>query len=166
MRNYRRRCRKQLESISESKSLLEENNEQIEELTEAKANLAEEEAKDNPNEDTIESLKEEISWIEDSIGSNNATVTKQECDDNQNCLTESSFMLNTTDVFWLWNSASTWSSSNATTKQAVNNLLWTVIQKLMIALWTIALLIMTIWAGYIILSHWTDEYISKWKIFS
>lgn len=48
-------------------------------------------------------------------------------------------------------------------KTTINTVLWTLIQKLMIALWVISLLIMTIGAGYMILYHGEDEYLSKWK---
>lgn len=64
--------------------------------------------------------------------------------------------------FTLWN----WTKwSNA--KETINKTLWTLIQKLMIALWTISLFIMTIWAWYMIMYVWQDELLSKWKsIFS
>jgi hypothetical protein len=48
-------------------------------------------------------------------------------------------------------------------EKTVNNILWTTIQALMIPLWAIALLVMTIWAGYMIFYHWQDELLSKWK---
>lgn len=50
-----------------------------------------------------------------------------------------------------------------TTKENINSTLWTIIQKLMIALWSISLLIMTIWAWYMILYVWQDELLTKWK---
>ncbi len=50
-----------------------------------------------------------------------------------------------------------------TTKENVNYALWTIIQKMMMALWSLALLIMTIWGWYIVLHHWQDELLSKWK---
>ena len=50
-----------------------------------------------------------------------------------------------------------------TSKELINKWLGTIIQKLMIALWVISLLIMTVWAWYIILYHWEDEYLTKWK---
>jgi hypothetical protein len=50
-----------------------------------------------------------------------------------------------------------------TSEELINKWLWTIIQKLMIALWVISLLIMTIWAWYIILYHGEDEYLTKWK---
>lgn len=51
----------------------------------------------------------------------------------------------------------------STTKENINYLLWTIIQNLMIALWSIALLIMTIWAGFMLLYFGQDEQLSKWK---
>jgi len=50
-----------------------------------------------------------------------------------------------------------------TTEENVNFVLATIIQNLMIALWSFALLIMTIWAWYIILHNGQDELLSKWK---
>ena len=49
------------------------------------------------------------------------------------------------------------------TKEVTNKLLGTIVQSLMIPLWAIALLIMTIWAWYMIFYHWQDELLSKWK---
>lgn len=53
--------------------------------------------------------------------------------------------------------------SSYTTEQNFNFLLWTIIQKLMMVLWSISLFIMTIWTWYIILNAWQDELLSKWK---
>lgn len=50
-----------------------------------------------------------------------------------------------------------------TTKQNVNYLLGTIIQNLMIALWSLAILIMTIWAWYMLTYYGQDEQLSKWK---
>jgi hypothetical protein len=49
------------------------------------------------------------------------------------------------------------------TSEVVNFVLGSIIQKLMIALWSLALIIMTIWAWYMILAHGQDELLSKWK---
>jgi len=49
------------------------------------------------------------------------------------------------------------------TKQNVNKALWTIIQSLMVALWSLALLIMTVGAGYMIMHSGRDELLSKWK---
>lgn len=51
----------------------------------------------------------------------------------------------------------------STTKQNVNYLLGTIIQNLMIALWSLAILIMTIWAWYMLTYYGQDEQLSKWK---
>lgn len=50
-----------------------------------------------------------------------------------------------------------------TTSELINFALGTLIQKLMIALWSLAILVMTIWGGYIVLHHGQDELLSKWK---
>lgn len=49
------------------------------------------------------------------------------------------------------------------TSEVINYTLWTIIQKLMVALWVLAVLIMTVWAGYIIMYHGQDELLSKGK---
>lgn len=49
------------------------------------------------------------------------------------------------------------------TNKLVNKLLWTIIQNLMIAMGSISLLIMTIWAWYMIFYNWQDDILSKWK---
>jgi hypothetical protein len=49
------------------------------------------------------------------------------------------------------------------TTERTNNLLWVVIQNMMIALGAISILIMTVWAWYMVLHNWQDELLSKWK---
>lgn len=72
-------------------------------------------------------------------------------------ITESTFTINV-------NSLSPWmDTQGSNAEENVEFLLWTIIQNLMIALWSIALFIMTIWAWYILLHHWKDELLSKWK---
>ncbi len=62
----------------------------------------------------------------------------------------------TFSVWWSW--LKQWDS-----KATINNVLSEIIKKLMIVLWIISLFVMTVWAGYMILFHWQDEYLSKWK---
>ena len=50
-----------------------------------------------------------------------------------------------------------------TTSESINYALWTIIQKMMIALWSLSIFIMTIWGWYMVLHHWQDELLSKWK---
>lgn len=80
------------------------------------------------------------------------------CASSGDCIDEASFMIETS-LFSDGGKGLKWESSKAT----INTVLWTLIQKLMIALWIISLLIMTIGAGYMILYHGEDEYLSKWK---
>jgi len=68
------------------------------------------------------------------------------------------FMINVNDFSPGWNKLI---KNNA--KKTLNATLWTFIQKMMIALWSLALLIMTIWSWYMILYWWQDELLSKWK---
>ncbi len=70
----------------------------------------------------------------------------------------SDFMIDTSLFSPGWGGLKQWES-----KDTINFVLWTLIQKLMIGLWIIALLIMTIWAWYMIAYHGEDELLSKWK---
>lgn len=84
----------------------------------------------------------------------------QACAGSWDCIDQESFMINT----WFFSAGGKslkkeWNTST----QTINFVLWTIIQKLMIALWVISLWIMSVWAWYIILYHGEDEYLSKWK---
>lgn len=63
------------------------------------------------------------------------------------------------------NDISPWMKVEAgnTTSQNVNSVFGKIIKSMMILLWSLALLIMTIWGWYIILHHGQDELLSKWK---
>lgn len=63
-----------------------------------------------------------------------------------------------TNALWIW-STLTWS----TAKETVENTLSTIVNKLMIAFWVLALFIMTIGWWYMIFAHWQDELLNKWK---
>lgn len=81
-----------------------------------------------------------------------------ECATSWDCIDKTSFTIDTS-LFSVGGNGLKWGSS----KETINNMLGTLIQKLMIALWVIALLVMSIWAWYMIMYHWQDEYLSKWK---
>lgn len=75
-----------------------------------------------------------------------------------NSITSKQFMIDT------WEFSIGWSKLRGTNaKGTINKTLWVIIQKLMIALWVIALLIMTIWAGYMVTFHGSDEFLNKGK---
>lgn len=82
-----------------------------------------------------------------------------DCAASGDCIDEASFMIETS----LFSDGGKELKVDWDSKATINTVLWTLIQKLMIALWIISLLIMTIGAGYMILYHGEDEYLSKWK---
>jgi len=75
----------------------------------------------------------------------------------ENDLSSPDYMINTTEL-WLWSSLNTWDAETT-----VNNVLGTIITKLMIAFWVLALFIMTIGWWYMIFAHGQDELLNKWK---
>lgn len=84
----------------------------------------------------------------------------EECEKSWECFDKDNFIIDT-QKFTLW-----WKSFKkdwVTSKESLNFTLWTIIQKLMIGLWIIALLVMSVWAWYMIIYTWHDEHLSKWK---
>lgn len=75
-----------------------------------------------------------------------------------NDLTSEGFMIYTQSIFSWWKKISKWWWA-----ETVNSLLLIWIDKLMIWIWVISLLIMLIWAGYMIIYHGQDNLLSKWK---
>jgi len=80
------------------------------------------------------------------------------CIESWNCIDQPSFQIDVSTIS-PWKGNTTW----ATVEESINSVLATIIQKMMIALWSLSLLIMTIGAGYMILYHGQDELLSKWK---
>lgn len=82
------------------------------------------------------------------------------CAESKWCLDKTSFVIDVSSISpWINIDNKAWD----TTSQRVNWILWTIIQKMMIALWVLSVLIMTTWSWYIILHNWQDELLSKWK---
>lgn len=54
-------------------------------------------------------------------------------------------------------------SPKSSSEDTMNWILWTIIQNMMIALWAISVLIMTIWAWFMILNSWDESLLTKWK---
>lgn len=73
-------------------------------------------------------------------------------------ITDTSFEINVGDFTPGWASF-IWNN----TEETVDNVLITILEKLLIVFWAFAVLIMTIGAGYMIIYHWQDEFLSKWK---
>ena len=114
--------------------------------------------------DTQESLDKRKA-ASDKAASDKAAEDKRKaaCEKDWNCLNEKSFRIDTgkfspigkmTDKSW---------TVLKNTEEKINFLLWTIIQKLMIALWVLSVLIMTVGGGYIIMYHGQDELLSKGK---
>lgn len=53
--------------------------------------------------------------------------------------------------------------NKASSKATINGFMTTLIKKLMVALWSLALIIMVVWAGFMIMSMWKDDNLNKWK---
>lgn len=53
--------------------------------------------------------------------------------------------------------------TNAGTASTVNNVLETILEKLIVIFWVLAAFMMTIGAGYMIIYHGQDEFLSRWK---
>ena len=74
-----------------------------------------------------------------------------------NCIDKANFVIDV-DSISPWMNVRKWS-----TNKTINYALGTIIQKLMIGLGSLSLLIMTVWAWYIVLHGWQDELLNKWK---
>lgn len=120
-----------------------------------------------PTQETLDKIANAEAALKTYQDAYNSTLAKEKaqeaardaaCESSWDCLDKPSFVINTrlfsTSGEWL----KTWEA-----KSTINGILGTIIQKLMIALWIIALFVMTVWAWYMILFRWEDEYLSKWK---
>jgi hypothetical protein len=73
-------------------------------------------------------------------------------------LTNSSYMIDTTDM-WMW-----WENiKKETSIETTQNFLSILVTKMMVAFWVLSVFIMTIWAWYMIFAWWQDDILSKWK---
>jgi hypothetical protein len=106
----------------------------------------------------------EIAAAEAKAASNAAekwskSAHEAECANSKNCLDQPTFSIWVNDLIGVWFQKKAWDDTSNT----INRTLWTIIQKLMVALWVLSVLIMTVWAGYIIMYHGQDELLSKGK---
>jgi len=63
------------------------------------------------------------------------------------------------------NNFTPWSTelAGSNTTETANNILGEIIQLLIVAFWVLSLFFMTIGAGYMIIYHGQDEFLSRWK---
>ena len=97
-------------------------------------------------------------WAETEAETQAAAERNQNCDAGWNCLDRASFMIDT-DNFAVWST----NMKQTTWTETINYSLWVIIQKLMIILWTLALVIISIWAYNMIMYAWDDSTLTKWK---
>lgn len=71
------------------------------------------------------------------------------------------FEISISTILPFWDKS--WIKKSEWWKKTAESLVVVITQKLMTALWIIALLIMTVWGGYMVFYHWQDELLSKWK---
>lgn len=81
------------------------------------------------------------------------------CAESGTCILYPSFKIKTNNI--LFEAGNQFKSGNS--EQTLNLTLSSIMQKMMIALGSVALMIMVVWAGYIILHRGQDEFLSKWK---
>lgn len=92
---------------------------------------------------------------------NSSAAWDQKCAD-WNCLDKPNFMVDTS-AFSIWKNGLKNNDWVGSWKKTINAVLWTIIQKLMIVLWTLSFAIITIWGYFMITSHWNDSLLTKWK---
>ena len=85
------------------------------------------------------------------------TFAAEECI-TSDCINSPNFKVNVSTFTPGWDSLG-WGTWVGT----VNNVLSNIIDKLIIAFWALSLLVMTIGAGYMIVYHGQDEFLSRWK---
>jgi len=89
------------------------------------------------------------------VNQNNKSNTKV---DSKNDISSTSFQITVWDISPGKKSIK-WDSSKETAKKTLQ----TIIDNLIVAFWVLALLVMTIGWGYMIMYHWQDELLTKWK---
>ncbi len=106
--------------------------------------------------DDLKAKKDEIKEAQKKL----EKAHKAACKASKSCLEDESFEITVADVVpgWVFDS-SKWE----TMKQRTNWILWTIIEKLIIALWVISVLIMTVGWAYMILHSWQEGLLWKWK---
>lgn len=99
--------------------------------------------------------KDQCIWCTDEA----LKMIDKEISDAKKNISSKWFEIWVNETIWVWFQVKKWDN----TGNVLNRTLGTVIQKLMVALWVLAVLIMTIWAWYIIMYHGQDELLSKGK---
>lgn len=84
--------------------------------------------------------------------------SKFACDPSEDAICSDKFMIPTNDF------SPGWAGLNkASSEKTINWFMTVLIKKLMVALGSLALLIMVVWAWFMIFAMWKDENLNKWK---
>lgn len=115
-------------------------------------------------------IKEVKEKLEDIQSEYNKTVSqtneahKARCAITKSCLDTPDFMFTVGDFAPGGSFSNKWGAKKWTTfVERINWFLGNIIQKLILAIWVIAVFIMTIWGGYMILNSGQDELVNKGK---
>jgi len=82
----------------------------------------------------------------------------------EDCITSDTFKISVWDITpWGISMLAAWAGEKEGTQNTVGNFLTVVLEKLIIAFGVLSILIMTVWAWYMIIYHGQDEFLSKWK---
>lgn len=81
--------------------------------------------------------------------------------DESNNIASTWFTIKVKELSPWWDSILAQASPNPQTTML--NILALIIENLMVAIWVVAILVMTIWWGYMIMHLWQDDMLSKWK---
>lgn len=132
-------------------------------------------AVESSTKELMDSAKSSLEAAQKAYNENNSTINKEalykaqtnyqtakdsyaKSDESENNITSAGYKISVNDIspgmaVEKWN----------TVNQSINKTLGKIIQSMMVLLWSLALLIMTIGAWFMILHHGQDELLSKWK---
>lgn len=82
--------------------------------------------------------------------------------DVENNIASTWFTIKVQELSPWWNSILK-NTTSTSPKDTMLNILALIIEDLMVAIWVIAILVMTIWWGYMIMNAWQEDMTSKWK---
>jgi hypothetical protein len=70
------------------------------------------------------------------------------------------FTIDVWGIIWnIWPDNIPWTTLESKT----NNLLIQIIEILMVSIWVIALFVVSVWAWYMIIYNWNEEFLKKWR---
>lgn len=145
----------------ELQNLIDARDASNEELIKAREEMEIAEEEKSDRQEAVSNAEANLDSANSDVSSSKEDFSKKRnefCKESKWCIDQPSFEINV----WSLTPWSLWMEWE-TIEERANWVLGTIIQRMMIALWVLSVLIMTIWAWYIILNNWQDELLSKWK---